>query len=126
MIQHSGSLSMHMNESECIVQFGHYKLPEILVSSSQQDWSGRSFLHPTNLKPAASPSRQALCFVPRGLPYACSDPPSSKYVLYHPTSLAGQTFEERRERLVTVVDFPCARGISLTASLTCCHETNMR
>ena len=41
-------------------------------------------------------------------------------------SLAGQTFEEGRERLVTVVDFPCARGISLTASLTCCHETNIR
>ena len=41
-------------------------------------------------------------------------------------SLAGQTFEEGRERLVTVVDFLCARGISLTASLTFCHETNMR
>ena len=26
---------------------------------------------------------------------------------------------------MTVVDFPCARGISLTASLTCCHETNI-
>ena len=41
-------------------------------------------------------------------------------------SLAGQTFEEGKERLVTVVDFPCARGISLTALLTCCHETNVR
>ena len=41
-------------------------------------------------------------------------------------SLTGQMFEEGRERLVTVVNFPCARGISLTASLTCCHETNMR
>ena len=27
---------------------------------------------------------------------------------------------------MTVVDFPCARGISLTASLTCCHETKTR
>ena len=42
------------------------------------------------------------------------------------TSLAGQMFEEGRERLVTVVDFPCARGISLTPLLTCCHETNVR
>ena len=39
-------------------------------------------------------------------------------------SLAGQTLEEGRECLVTVVYYPCARGISLTASLTCCHETN--
>ena len=44
----------------------------------------------------------------------------------HALSLASQTFEEGRERLVTVVDFLCARGISLTASLTCCHETNVR
>ena len=27
---------------------------------------------------------------------------------------------------VTTPNYPCARGISLTASLTCCHVTNMR
>ena len=38
-------------------------------------------------------------------------------------SLAGQTFKEGRESLV---DFLCARAISLTSSLTFYHKTNMR
>ena len=44
-------------------------------------------------------------------------------VVVVPCSLASQTFEEGRERLVTVVDFPCARRFSLTASLTSYHDT---
>ena len=40
----------------------------------------------------------------------------SRIPTYKEISLAGQTFEEGRERLVTVVDFPCARGISVSSS----------